>query len=251
MPRTIKDVLNGTIGQFWPQLDSIDPTLDGEPISGVARRGTDGSFELKGLINDPGQAFTLSARDAQESFDYFLGVTEHGGLLLDGVIQSGSRISIGGNLAATSRHEIDHVVHGLDFEKLNGRQFTSASLQWAGIARWAGLTSIADEVDTDSDGYPRGVTLRIASGEPASIPLGEDMNLDLGSTWTIDGPNDARVVRTPTQFTTCSPSGTGLQELLTPLGWILGPSGVGIPRICSGQWRNRQNFGGSGPRQQR
>ena len=209
-------VLTGTIGQFWAQRDGKAISLDSEPVSGVAQLRDDGVFELNGLASDSPRRFLLSNDANEDAVDYFLAATEHGSLLLDGVSQAGGSISIGGLKVSTARHSIEHVVSGLSFQHLNGRQFTSASTHWSGIAEWAGLRAVTYDERRDEEGRVTALTLHVEAPEPESVSLNEELTLLLGSSWSVGGSSDSRFVRTPTELTVVSTTGAPLADLLIP-----------------------------------
>lgn len=213
MAHSIGDILAGSMGYFWPQPEVNAIELDSSPMSGIIQLARDDSLELGGLIEDAGPEFFNAERSGNKDPDYIVGSTEHGGILLSGTVEVRSSVTIGGSRASTRHFRCSSLVDNVNIHTLANGKVEEVSAHWLGLSRWAGVMPVEERVKHGDRGEVSSVAIELSRTKSLYTTIDDaGTELELGSTWTVSGPSDSRLISAPLSLTVTPPEPSGLES---------------------------------------
>lgn len=217
----ITETLAGSLGHFWLQNSLDNASSDeSEPIAGILQLAPDGALELAGLESNPEAAF-FDDRGVKSNPAFIVGATDNGGVFLSGTSEVRSSVTIGGSKASTMHFRCKSLVIDVSLDSIQNGYVEEASAHWHGIARWAGVKTTSEQSDRDGNGLLRGVTIKLSLLPTSSVTIDDDdTELELGSTWLITGPSDARLVSAPLSFTVTPAEPTQIEQITQVLSRV-------------------------------
>ncbi len=127
-----------------------------------------------------------------------------------------SRSTVMGQRASTQTLRTRGVVVNVPFTDLRDSNFKVVEVWMPEVTLWSGLEGVSEHVRAYDDGRPKRYEATTIDVEPFEIEIRRGLNLTLDTTWSVEGPADKRLLRTPLVVRTSSTSSRPWQQHLVP-----------------------------------
>lgn len=128
-----------------------------------------------------------------------------------------SRSNVMGQQASTQTVRTRGVVVNVPFAVLESPDFKEVEVWIPGVTLWSGLQGATETVEFYDDDRQKGYTAATVHVEPLEIQIRPGLKLTLGTTWSVEGPDDRRILSTPLVVGTTSARPRTWQQHVVPL----------------------------------
>ncbi|WP_374207092.1 hypothetical protein [Mycolicibacterium sp. OfavD-34-C] len=122
-----------------------------------------------------------------------------------------------GERASTQTVRTRGVIVNAPLSALKDDKFLAVELEIPQVTRWAGLTSIREDIVPPSGSRGKQFKAETVEVDPLELEVRRGFNLKLDSTWHVDGPDDRRTINAPLVVGTSSRRPRKWHEHLIPL----------------------------------
>lgn len=210
----LRETIDGSLGHFWlkrEDLFNLDKSSDG-----YVQLADDDLFHIdtlrtrefnRGFGSDqerlprPEVIYGLTASTRAVFFD------------IAGVRQN----NVMGQRASTQTVRSRGVIVNVPFTVLKNDKFLGVELEIPQVTRWAGLTSIREEIVPPTENSGKQYKAETVDVEPLQLDVRPGFSLKLDSTWHVDGPDDKRTIDAPLVIGTSSRTPRHWRDHLVPL----------------------------------
>ena len=193
----LREVMDGTSGHFWPERSTA-------PDLGYVRLRDDGLFHLETLKTDWSVAGLMRTGNLQDrEFPSTIPAATHaaGCVFFDTQGYSENNV-IAATRASILTYKCRGVLVGLDLTELGREGFSRVLVTFPGVIFWSGLGGAHEEPDRYEDGRLRAYSAKLRSATPLKTPKRRGITLSLASRWSVNGPQDRKVLSNPLAVTT-------------------------------------------------
>ena len=204
-----------SIGVGWFHVRAPDQGDWDERVSGSLSRDHD--WLSVTLLQDRDEARPTAEDLSIEAVAGFLPDEE---VLLFQVQRSGWTVRYGTQKPSTRHLRARTAVHGLSISALSEIHPVSVEAHFHGVGVWSGLAGATETNTTDpTTGLLMGFSMQLQSSPGVVVALHDGLELELGTTWSVDGPAGHRAVRSPASIKVRASSGEPrpVGDLLEPL----------------------------------
>jgi len=214
MADPMRETMDGTLGHFWTEpgdVYNLDKSTDGYVRlvdKSIFHVGTLRTQEFNSGFRNPNQrlpqpeaVYGLTASTRAMFFD------------LAGVGQS----NVMGQRASTQTVRTRGVVVDVPFAVLEDSDFTEVEVWIPEVTQWSGLSGVMERVQLFNDDRPKKYTASTVDVETLEIEIRRGLKLTLDATWSVQGPDDKRVLSTPLVVGTVSNKPRSWREHLPAL----------------------------------
>lgn len=219
MDKRVRQVLDGTIGEFWTVADphSVQPTDDDEEMRTGFVRMFEDALEVRLLQQgDPFDSFGRSV-DVPVGI---VGATEHAGVIVVGILGADAIRNLGGGRASVERYTARTLLCDPSAPFAESTHIVSASGHFPGNAllAWADIDAVERKTTLNAKRRVTGATIRLKSAPDLLISLTRSLQLRLSGHWSLGEDEDLRhVVETALEVQVESSRPRDTIELLRPL----------------------------------
>jgi hypothetical protein len=214
MADPVRETMAGALGYFWTDLNDVFK-LD-RASHGYVRLVDDELFHVGTLrtlefVREIGRNQDRLPRPVA-----MYGMTESTRAIffdMAGV----SRSNVLGQQASTQTVRTRGVVVNVPFAVLENPDFKEVKVWIPEVTLWSGLQGASETVEFYDDERQKGYTASTVHVEPLEIQIRRGLKLTLGTTWSVEGPDDRRVLSTPLVFGTTSATPRTWQQHVVPL----------------------------------
>lgn len=210
----MRETMDGTLGHFWTEPDDIY-NLD---------KSSDGYVRL--VDNSLFQVETLRTREFRSEFgknrerlprpEAIYGLTASTRSMFFDIAGVGQS-NVMGQRASTQTVRTRGVVVDVPFAVLEDSDFTEVEVWIPEVTQWSGLSGVSERVQHFNDDRPKKYTASTVDVETLEIELRRGLKLTLDTTWSVQGPDDKRVLSTPLVIGTVSNKPRSWREHLPAL----------------------------------
>ncbi|NMM83103.1 hypothetical protein B2J88_01750 [Rhodococcus sp. SRB_17] len=213
MNEYLQSTMDGTSGYFW---DHVPAELDLDTsLPGYVSLHADGYFHIVVVTSHVDAAFNSSAE--LEYPESVVGMTNvRGSLFFDFAAMSESKI-LGAARASTRTYKTRSTIIGVSLDELKSDKIKSLSIQLPNLTKWSGLDEIDESFTKDDSGRMMSWTGTVRSADPIVGALSSGLKLSLSTSWSVNGPDDNRVVSAPLVVSTESTRPRNWHDLIGPL----------------------------------
>ncbi len=206
--------MDGTLGHFWTELSDVyDLDKSGD---GYANLVDDSLFHVRTLRTRQFHRDFAGASDRLPRPDAVYAMTASTrSLFFD--IAGVSRNNVMGQAASTQTIRTRGVVVKVPFSVIEDGNFTEVEVRIPEVTGWSGLMGVSEEVQLDAAGLPETWTASTIDVEPLEIEIRRGLKLILTTTWSVEGPDDKRILSTPLVIGTASKTPKPWHQHLIPL----------------------------------
>jgi hypothetical protein len=209
----VRETMDGTLGHFWTDLNDVfkfDRANDGYvrlvddelfDVSTLRTLEFNREFGGNNRLPRPVAMYGMTASTRAIFFD----------------IAGVSRSNVMGQQASTQTVLTRGVVVNVPFAVLENPNFKEVEIWIPEVTLWSGLQGATEHVQLYDDDRPRGYTASTVHVEPLEIQIRPGLKLTLGTTWSVEGPDDKRVLSTPLVVGTTSATPRTWQQHVVPL----------------------------------
>lgn len=214
MADPLRETMDGTLGYFWTDLNDVFEV--GKASDGYVKL-VDGELFHVGTLRT--LEFIREIRRNQDRLPHpvaIYGLTESTRTIffdMAGVSQT----NVFGQKASTQTVRTRGVVVNVPFAVLESPDFKEVEVWIPEVTLWSGLQGASERVEFYDDDRPRQYTASTVHVAPLEIQIRPTLRLTLGTTWSVDGPDDKRVLSTPLVVGTTSTRPRTWQQHLVPL----------------------------------
>jgi hypothetical protein len=206
----LRDTMDGTLGHFWMNFGDVY-NLD-KAADGYVQLADDNLFHIGTLRTRQYRSEFGSNRERLPLPDMIYAMTNvTRSIFFD--IAGVSQSNVMGERASTQTVRTRGVIVNVPLAALKNDKFLTVELEIPQVTRWAGLTSIEENVG----GSPRQFRAKTVEVEPLELEIRRGFNLKLDSTWHVDGPDDRRTINAPLVVGTSSRTPRKWHDHLVPL----------------------------------
>ncbi|MEU9806595.1 hypothetical protein [Mycobacterium sp. NPDC050853] len=214
MADQIRETMDGTLGHFWTELSDVY-RLD-KSHDGYVKLADDNLFHIGTLRTREFNREIRGNRERPTNPDAIYAMTANTRSLffdIAGVRQS----NVMGQRASTQTVRTRGVVVNVPFPVLEDRDFAEVEIRIPEVTQWSGLSGVSERLRQTDDGRSRGYTATTIDVDALEIVLGRGLKLTLDTTWSVEGPDDKRVLSTPLVVGTASTKPRSWREHLPAL----------------------------------
>lgn len=214
MADQMRETMDGTLGHFWTELSDVYDlnkskdgyvglvddnlfyvsTLRTREFPSEIRRNTD-------RLPRPEAIYAMTASTRSIFFD----------------IAGISRSNVMGQRASTQTVRTRGVVVDVPFTVLEETKFIEVEVWIPEVTNWSGLEGVSERVQLYDDDRPKRYTASTVDVETLEIEIRRGLKLTLDTTWSVDGPDDKRVLSTPLVVGTASKTPRSWDQHFVPL----------------------------------
>lgn len=201
MTDRLKELMNGTPGHFWTDLDN---GLDlNEAANGYVRRKEDNLFHIETLTS---LEFIRDMR-AQSSANRNLpraiyGATHAAGSVFYDLAGYRGNNVMGATRASSGVYKFHSVLVGINLGDVASDKLTKVTVLIPEVIRWSGMGGVTEKVTKDSVGRTKTYDASLHRANARTAPTRRGITLSLTSRWSASGPMDRRVLSNPLAITT-------------------------------------------------
>ncbi|MGD1172164.1 hypothetical protein [Mycobacterium seoulense] len=210
----LRDTMDGTLGHFWTNFADVY-NLD-KADDGYVRLADDDLFHISTLRTREFNSGFGANRDQLPMPDAVYAMTNvTRSIFFD--IAGVSQSNVMGERASTQTVRTRGVIVNVPLAALKDDKFLAVELQIPHVTRWAGLTSIRQEIVPPSGSRGKQYKAETVEVDPLVLEIRRGLNLKLDSTWDVDGPDDRRTINAPLVVGTSSRTPRKWHDHLVPL----------------------------------
>lgn len=214
MEDRLRDTMAGTLGHFWMNFDDVYD-LD-EADDGYVRLADDDLFHISTLRTrafNSGFGTNREQLPTPDAIYAMTNVTRSIFFDIAGVSQS----NVMGERASTQTVRTRGVIVNVPLAALKDDKFLTVELEIPQVTRWAGLTSIRQEIVPASGNRGKQYKAETVEHDPIELEIRRGLKLKLDSTWHVDGPDDRRTINAPLVVGTSTRTPRKWHDHLVPL----------------------------------
>jgi len=211
----IEDVLGGSIGYFWPFDRPKD--LQREPLRGHVCLRDQRWLTLDAL--DERDLDDLSRAERNEQMPAAVaGVTRATGVLLLNCQSRGSKRNFGGSRASTEHYRFRTIASGVVLQHLQSERIQAVSAHFSEALPWAGLEATQTSFEKhEGSNKLRSASISLTSSPKVTVRTVGGIYLTLAPYWSMDGPDDRRVIQSLLSVETKGPRPLPFDQLARPI----------------------------------
>ncbi|MEH3130041.1 MAG: hypothetical protein PGN27_08795 [Mycolicibacterium neoaurum] len=190
----IRETMDGTLGHFWAELGDVYDL----------NKSHDGHVRL--VDNELFHVGTLRTREFRGEFgrnrdrlprpEAVYGLTSDTRAMFFDIAGVGQS-NVMGERASTQTIRTRGVVVDVPFPLLLDSNFTEVEIWIPEVTQWSGLYGVTERVTQYDDERPKEYTASTVNIDTLEIGIRRGLTLTLDTTWSVDGPDDKRVLSTP------------------------------------------------------
>lgn len=210
----LRETMDGTLGHFWMNFGDVY-NLD-KAADGYVQLAEDDLFHIGTLrTRQYNNEFSASRQRLAlpDTIYAMTNVTRSIFFDIAGISQS----NVMGERASTQTVRTRGVIVDVPLAALKDDRFLSVELEIPQVTRWAGLTSIHEEIVPPSGDRGKQYKAETVEVDPLELEIRRGFTLKLDSTWHVDGPDDRRMVNAPLVVGTTSRTPRKWHDHLVPL----------------------------------
>jgi hypothetical protein len=210
----LRDTMDGTLGHFWMNFGDVY-NLD-KAADGYVQFADDNLFHIGTLRTRQYRSEFGTNRDRLPLPDAIYAMTNvTRSIFFD--IAGVSQSNVMGERASTQTVRTRGVIVNVPLAALKNDKFLTVELEIPQVTRWAGLTSIREEIVPPSGNRAKQYKAETVDVEPLELDIRRGFRLKLDSTWHADGPDDRRTINAPLVVGTSSRTPRKWHDHLVPL----------------------------------
>ncbi|WP_156297378.1 HEPN domain-containing protein [Mycobacterium paragordonae] len=128
-----------------------------------------------------------------------------------------SRANVFGDGASTQNVRMRGVVTGVPLDNIVDGQFVRVEVSIPEVTRWSGLLGMIETFELGRGGRGNRWSARTRDFDPIEVEIRRGHKLVLTTTWSVEGPDDKRIVRSPLEIGSISKKPLPWHEHLRPL----------------------------------
>jgi hypothetical protein len=210
----LDETMNGTLGHFWTEL--TDVYNYNRSNDGYVRLVDDAIFHIDTLRTKQHLAEfgTNEARPSSPAAVYAM-TGAIPSLFFDSA--GISRQNIMGDAASTQNIRMRGVVTGVPLDNIADSKFVSVEVSIPEVTRWSGLLGVTEKFERGRRGGPNSWSAKTRHFDPIEVEIRRGHKLVLSTTWSVEGPPDRRIIRSPLEIGSMSERALPWHEHLRPL----------------------------------
>ncbi|WP_336323236.1 HEPN domain-containing protein [Streptomyces lavendofoliae] len=196
MDKELEAITSGTVGFFWPILETGE--FSKEPERGFVSKASSRGFEIRTLNEEPSVAISFSPNRPRPSA--IVSMSPEGSAVFLQISKHGGKANFGGRRASAYNYTSRMVISRFPVEELSKPKLDvrvrELRAHFPGISRWAGLKVSNIKHERKPDGRLKAAVLRLESPEEMVVDLGS-LSLIIGGHWEVDNDEDRASVYSP------------------------------------------------------
>lgn len=193
----VQQVLDGSIGYFWPQhqMTTFQDLSEHDKLRGYIHLNND--LIQVDVLDEDGEESLFDGRHERQVPLALLGMTEKTPVMVVGIINRGWQTNFGGFRASVQRYRAECLLTGVPLHAVKNGMILRASAFFDGLLPWAGLTGMTETVLVGDDQRPQDVVINLQNDEQ-KLSAGSvgDIAVAVAPHWVLEGAEDARTIRT-------------------------------------------------------
>jgi hypothetical protein len=196
MADRLQELMEGTTGHFWTRIDDVlDLT---EAANGHVELKDDDLLHIETLTSlELVRSMYASSTAAREIPRAIYGSTKPAGAVFYDVAGLSSNNIIGGVRASSTAYRLRSVLCGVNLRNIASDKLTRMLVTFPRIMFWSGIGGVATKVEKDELGRSLSIEARLRSAKDISAPTRRGIKLSFSSHWSIEGPDDVRLLKNP------------------------------------------------------
>lgn len=190
----MRETMDGTLGHFWTDPDDVYK-LD-KSIDGYVKLVDDSIFHVGTLRTQEFHSMSTNPNERLPRPEAVYGLTASTRAMFFDIAGIGQS-NVMGQRASTQTVRTRGVVVDVPFAVLEGTEFTKVELWLSEVTQWSGLWGMSEQIRRGDDGRPNKFTASTVDHEPLEVNIRRGLKLTLDTTWSVQGPDDKRVLSTP------------------------------------------------------
>jgi hypothetical protein len=210
----LEETMKGTLGHFWTDVN--DAYNYSNANDGYVRLVEDSVFHIDTLrtrqylaafgtnepyLVNPAAVYAITAAAPAVFFD-------SAGI---------SRENVWGDGASTQNIRMRGVVTGVPLDNIVDSKFVRVEVSIPEVTRWSGLIGMTEKYEIGRQGRGNSWSAQTQHFDPIEVEIRRGHKLVLTTTWSVEGPPDKRIVRSPLEIGSISERPLRWQEHLRPL----------------------------------
>ncbi|SKU30956.1 ApeA N-terminal domain 1-containing protein [Mycobacteroides abscessus] len=212
MADELQDILNGTTGQFWTDLDKV--LNHEEAANGHVELKDDRLIHIETVTNlHPYTASTAS----REIPRVIYGSTKPAGAVFYDISGISSNSNIGGVRSSSESYRLQSVLSNVNLRNVASEKLTRMLVTFPRVMFWSGIGGVAMKRHTDAVGRSKSVDAKLRPSKEITAPVRRGIEVSFSSHWSVSGPDDVRVLKNPLAIVTKSTKPRQWEDHLEPI----------------------------------
>lgn len=196
MANELQELMDGTTGHFWTKVEDILKLA--QAANGHVELKNDGFLHIDTLTTlELLQSVYQSATANQPIPKAIFASTKPAGAVFYDVAGLSSSNIIGGVRASSASYRLRTVLCNVNLRNVASDKLTRMLVTFPKVMFWSGIGGVSVKIEKYENGRSKYVDAAVRRAKTFSAPKRRGMTLSISSHWSINGPDDVRVLQNP------------------------------------------------------
>ncbi|BBY37839.1 hypothetical protein MMAN_19730 [Mycobacterium mantenii] len=217
MDDRLQELMDGTTGHFWTKIDEVLNLA--EAANGHVELKDDDLLHIETLtsLDFMRSVHALSSTAGREIPSTIYGATKPAAAVFYDLAGYSSNRVIGGARASSAVYRARAVLCGVNLRNIASDKLTRMLVTIPNVMNWAGIGGVVAKIGKDDIGRSKSIDATARQANKRIAPKRHGITLSFSSHWSVQGPDDVRLLKNPLAVVTESDKPKAWWDLLEPI----------------------------------